>query len=44
MLKEKMSDIADDSKETSQEFIAKTKIITEELKDTYRRIIQRLSK
>lgn len=44
MLKEKMSDIADDSKETSQEFIAKTKVVTEELKDTYRRIIQRLSK
>lgn len=44
MLKEKVSDIADDSKDTSQEFIAKTKIIADELKDTYKRIVQRLSK
>ncbi len=44
MLKEKVSDIADDSKDTSQEFITKTKIIAEELKDTYKRIVQRLSK
>lgn len=43
LLKEKVSDIADDSKNTSEEFVAKTKIITAELKDTYKRIIQRLS-
>lgn len=44
LLKEKVSDIADDTKDTSEEFVTKTKIVTEELKDTYKRIIQRLSK
>jgi hypothetical protein len=38
------ADIADDTKETSEEFIAKTKIVGEELKEAYLRITQRLSK
>lgn len=42
-IKAKASDIADDSIETSEEFIAKAKIIGEELKDTYQRIAKRLS-
>ena len=42
-IKIKASEIADDSKETSEEFIAKAKIIGEELKETYKRISKRLS-
>ena len=42
-LKIKASEIADDSKETSEEFIAKAKIVGEELKDAYNRISKRLS-
>ncbi|SIS42114.1 hypothetical protein [Neptunomonas antarctica] len=44
LLKTKISDIADDTQETSEELIAKTTMITEELKESYARIIQRLSK
>ncbi|MGZ4957775.1 MAG: hypothetical protein ACXV7J_00870 [Methylomonas sp.] len=42
-IKNKAAEIADDSKETSDEFIAKAKIIGEELKDAYQRIAKRLS-
>jgi hypothetical protein len=42
-IKIKASEIADDSKETSEEFIAKAKIVGEELKETYNRISKRLS-
>ena len=42
-IKIKAAEIADDSKETSEEFIAKAKIIGEELKETYNRISKRLS-
>lgn len=38
------SDIADEAVETSEEFIAKSKIVGDELKETYRRISERLSK
>lgn len=37
------SEIADDAVETSEEYIAKAKVIGEELKDTYHRIAKRLS-
>ena len=42
-LKTKASDIADDAVETSEEFISKSKIVGEELKQTYKRISKRLS-
>lgn len=42
-VKAKASDIADDGKELSDELISKTKIVGEELKETYRRISKRLS-
>jgi hypothetical protein len=42
-LKIKAAEIADDSKETSEEFIAKAKIVGEELKDAYSRITKRLT-
>ncbi|MGZ4970605.1 MAG: hypothetical protein ACXV8O_06800 [Methylobacter sp.] len=42
-LKVKAAEIADDSVETSEEFIASAKIVGEELKDTYHRIAKRLS-
>ena len=42
-IKSKAADIADDGKTTTEEFIAKSKIVGEELKDTYRRISKRLS-
>ena len=42
-LKIKAAEIADDSVETSEEFIASAKIVGEELKDTYHRIAKRLS-
>jgi hypothetical protein len=41
-LKSKAAEIADESKETSEEYIAKAKIIGEELKDAYSRISKRL--
>jgi hypothetical protein len=43
-LKVKASDIADDAVETSEEFVTKSKIVGEELKETYKRISKRLSK
>ena len=42
-LKVKAAEIADNSVETSEEFIASAKIVGEELKDTYHRIAKRLS-
>jgi hypothetical protein len=42
-IKIKAAEIADDSKETSEEFIAKAKIVGEELRETYNRISKRLS-
>ena len=42
-LKIKASEITDDAKETSEELIAKSKIVGEELKETYRRILKRLA-
>ena len=42
-LKIKAAEIADDSKETSDEYIAKAKIIGEELKEAYNRISKRLT-
>jgi len=43
LLKEKASEIADDTIETSEEYIVKAKIVGEELKETYNRIAKRLS-
>ena len=42
-LKIKAAEIADDSKETSEELLAKAKIIGEELKEAYERISKRLA-
>ena len=42
-LKEKAADITDDAVETSDEYIAKAKIVGEELKETYKRLAKRLS-
>jgi len=42
-VKTKAAEIADDAAETSEEYIAKAKVIGEELKDTYHRIAKRLS-
>ncbi|MFI3184610.1 MAG: hypothetical protein QX198_01350 [Methylococcaceae bacterium] len=42
-LKIKASEIADESVDTSEEFIAKAKIVGEELKDAYHRIGKRLA-
>ena len=41
--KEKASEIADGTVETSEVYIAKAKIVGEELKETYKRISKRLS-
>jgi hypothetical protein len=43
-VKNTASKITDDAVETSEEFIAKAKIVGEELKETYNRIANRLSK
>lgn len=43
-LKVKASEIADSTMDTSEEYIAKSKIVGEELKETYKRIAKRLSK
>jgi len=43
LLKTKAAEIADDTKETSEEFIAKARIVSEELKEAYQRITQRLA-
>jgi len=42
-LKNKAAEIADDSKETSEEFVAKAKSVGKELKDAYARISKRLT-
>jgi len=42
-LKIKAAEIADESKETSEEYIAKAKIVGEELKEAYNRINKRLT-
>lgn len=42
VVKTKAAEIADDSVETSEEFIAKAKIVGEELKETYQRLAKRL--
>lgn len=42
-VKNKAAEIADESVETSEEFIAKAKIVGEELKETYQRITKRLT-
>lgn len=43
LIKNKAAEIADDSVETSEEFIAKAKIVGEELKESYHRIAKRIS-
>lgn len=43
-VKTKASEIADDTIETSEEVVAKARIVGEELKETYKRISKRLSK
>ncbi len=42
-LKSKGTEIVDDSKEISEEVLAKAKIVGEELKETYQRIAKRLA-
>lgn len=42
-LKDKASRIADDAIDTSEDYISKAKIVGEELKETYKRIANRLS-
>ncbi len=42
-VKEKASKIADGAVDTSEEYIAKAKIVGEELKETYKRLSKRLS-
>lgn len=42
-IKIKAAEVADDTIETSEEYIAKAKIVGEELKETYSRIVKRLS-
>ncbi|MDO9215374.1 MAG: hypothetical protein Q8Q54_15295 [Methylococcales bacterium] len=43
LIKTKAAEIADDSVETSEDFIAKAKIVGDELKETYQRIAKRIS-
>ena len=42
-VKVKMAEIADEAVDTSEEYIAKAKIVGEELKETYSRIVKRLT-
>lgn len=42
-VKNKAAEIADESIETSEEYIAKAKIVGEELKEAYQRVAKRLS-
>ena len=42
-LKEYASKVTDDAIDTSEEYIAKAKIVGEELKETYQRLSKRLS-
>ena len=43
-VKLKMAEIADEAVDTSEEYVAKAKIVGEELKDSYSRIKNRLTK
>lgn len=43
-VKLKMAEIADEAVDTSEEYVAKAKIVGEELKDSYSRIKDRLTK
>ena len=43
-VKLKMAEIADEAEDTSEEYVAKAKIVGEELKDSYSRIKDRLTK
>ena len=43
LVKTKAAEIADDSVDTSEEFVAKAKVVGEELKETYQRIAKRLT-
>ncbi|AMK76662.1 MULTISPECIES: hypothetical protein [Methylomonas] len=42
-IKNKAAEIADESIETSEEYIAKAKVVGEELKEAYQRVAKRLS-
>lgn len=42
-VKNKAAEIADESIDTSEEYIAKAKIVGEELKEAYQRVAKRLS-
>ncbi|OQW71623.1 MAG: hypothetical protein BVN35_15945 [Proteobacteria bacterium ST_bin11] len=42
-IKNKAAEIADESIETSEEYIAKAKIVGEELKEAYQRVAKRFS-
>ncbi len=42
-VKIKMAEIADEAVDTSEDYIAKAKIVGEELKETYSRIVKRLT-
>lgn len=42
-IKNKAAEIADESIDTSEEYIAKAKIVGEELKEAYQRVAKRLS-
>jgi hypothetical protein len=42
-VKSKAAEIADESVETSEDYIAKAKIVGDELKDAYQRIAKRLT-
>ena len=42
-VKVKMAEIADEAIDTSEDYIAKAKIVGDELKETYSRIIKRFS-
>lgn len=42
LFKEKIADIGDDTKETTEEFVEATKVIGEEIKAAYKRIVERL--
>lgn len=42
LFKEKLADIGDDTKETTEEFVDATKVIGEEIKAAYKRIVDRL--
>lgn len=43
LIKHKAAEIADESIETSEDYIAKAKIVGEELKEAYQRVAKRLA-